>query len=331
MGVASVGFSKGLYNIVFFRILRGKQQMQKKKLLRKGLAVGIILLFIGIAVAPSININVVKASNDNELIEVTTQACGIKGFGNTTVKLTKQHYQNLEQYLVDFRARLNQTTTREEAVPIFNEAVVELNKYGLLPKGMSVEQAQKFVTGKYQNPKITANLEKIIDMYPKIEYLGLNAICLITGSSDGTDITALFPVVLLIPYLLLFTIPIRVLYALFDLSLLLNLEKLAFLFGILLEPILLLGAYLYYRAWTSPIGIGCYMTFGWFSGGDHPQPRYAKGYLISIGMLGFATAGEQFIGDAFGFSGLRIYNTDTHRTSYLGTALLVKISTDVFP
>jgi hypothetical protein len=116
---------------------------------KKGLVVSVILLFIGVAVAPSINFSVVKASNDNDLIEVTSQACGIQGFGNTTVKLTKQQYQNLEQYLVDFRARLNQTTTREEAVPIFNDAVVELNKFGLLPKGMSVEKAQKLVTGDY--------------------------------------------------------------------------------------------------------------------------------------------------------------------------------------
>ena len=115
--------------------------------MKKILVIGVIFLFLGVAVAPSINFNVVKASDDNDFVEVTTQACGIKGYGNTTVKLTKEQYQNLEQYLVGFRARLNQTTTREEAVPIFKEAVVELNTYGLLPKGMSVEKARRLVTG----------------------------------------------------------------------------------------------------------------------------------------------------------------------------------------
>ena len=86
-----------------------------------------------------------KASTDDDLVEVTTQACGIKGYKDTTVKLTREQYQNLEQYLVEFRARLNQTSTREEAVPIFKDAVVELDKYGLLPKGMSIERAQKLV------------------------------------------------------------------------------------------------------------------------------------------------------------------------------------------
>jgi hypothetical protein len=119
--------------------------------MKKILAVGIILLFIGVAVAPSINPTVVKASDDNDLVEVTTQACGIKGFGNTTVKLTREQYQNLEAYLVEFRVRLNQTTTRDEAVPIFNEAVVELNKYELLPRGMSIEKAQHLVTRGMKN------------------------------------------------------------------------------------------------------------------------------------------------------------------------------------
>jgi hypothetical protein len=123
--------------------------MEMKKLF----AVGVIFLFIGVAVAPSINSTVVKASNDNALVEVTSQACGIPGFGNTTVKLTKEQYHDLEQYLVDFRARLNQTTTREEAIPLFKDAVVELNKYGLLPKGMSIEQAKKLISG----PQLLSN------------------------------------------------------------------------------------------------------------------------------------------------------------------------------
>jgi hypothetical protein len=53
---------------------RGKMNTN---MLNKCLAVGIILLFIGVAIAPSINQSVVKAFNDNDLIEVTTQACDI--------------------------------------------------------------------------------------------------------------------------------------------------------------------------------------------------------------------------------------------------------------
>ncbi len=70
---------------------------------KKSFTIGLSILFIGVAVAPSINQNVVTASQDDDLVEVTTQACGIKGYGNTTVKLTREQYQNLDQYLVAFR------------------------------------------------------------------------------------------------------------------------------------------------------------------------------------------------------------------------------------
>jgi len=131
-------------------------------LIRKGLVVGISLLFIITAIAPSINFIVVKASEENNLTEVTSKVYGIEGFGDTTVKLTRQQYQNLEQYLVDFSARLNQTTTRKEVVPLFKEAVVELNKYGLLPRGMSVERIQKLVSVERFQPIAQNFLEKIL-------------------------------------------------------------------------------------------------------------------------------------------------------------------------
>jgi hypothetical protein len=149
--------------------------------LKKILALGVILLFIGVAVAPSINMSVVKASNDNDLVEVTTQACGIKGYGNTTMRLTSEQYQDLEQYLVEFRARLNQTTTREEVIPIFKEAVVEFNKYGLLPKGMSVVQTQRLVTGWNRN-----EYQKILNKQQEIFSKFINVFCLlsITATED---------------------------------------------------------------------------------------------------------------------------------------------------
>ncbi len=102
-----------------------------------------------------------KASQDDDLVEVTAQACGIQGYGDTTVKLTRKQYQNLESYLVEFRARLNQITTREEAVPIFKEAVVELDKYGLLPRGMSVERVQRLIVDRFFNERFMKVLENV--------------------------------------------------------------------------------------------------------------------------------------------------------------------------
>jgi len=148
--------------------------MMNTNVWKKSLTVGIILLFIGVAAAPSITFYVVKASTDNDLVEVTSQACGIQGFGNTNVKLTKQQYKDLQQYMIDFRTQLNQTTTREEAVPIFKDAVVELNKYGLLPKGMSVEQAQRLMTIGYR-------IHYAPNIVKRLSQDSINYCCLFTG------------------------------------------------------------------------------------------------------------------------------------------------------
>ena len=149
---------------------------------KKSLVVAVILLFIGISIAPSINHSVVTASQDDDLVEVTAQTCGIKGYGNTTVKLTKEQYQDLEQYLVEFRERLNQTSTREDAVPIFKEAVVELNKYGLLPKGMRVEQAQRVVTGQFCGKKYSHLFSKTL---PRTNLSKYNYLALVSGNVSG--------------------------------------------------------------------------------------------------------------------------------------------------
>jgi hypothetical protein len=149
---------------------------------RKCLVIGIVFLFIGVSFAPTISQSVVTAYQD-DYVEVATQACGINGYKNTTVKLTREQYQDLEQYLVGFRARLNQTSTREEAVPIFKDAVVELDKYGLLPKGMSVEKAQKLVIGFNQNIKLIEYLEKLLHKSESLQ--DGNANCLLFGKSQG--------------------------------------------------------------------------------------------------------------------------------------------------
>jgi hypothetical protein len=169
--------------------------------MKKGLVVSVIVLFMGVAVAPSINITVVKASN-NDLVEVTTQACGIKGYGNTTAKLTREQYRDLEEYLVEFRARLNQTSTRAEAIPIFKEAVVELNKYGLLSKGMNLERAQRLIIGPSRNPIAKNTIKVLPSNYTQsgIE----NFLCLVSGHTNYTYPLGCLGFIPYIPFLLLF-------------------------------------------------------------------------------------------------------------------------------
>jgi hypothetical protein len=57
---------------------------------RKWLAIGIILLFVGVTIAPTINFQVVKATDD-DLVEVTTQAPKL----NSIVKELRQKLSNI--------------------------------------------------------------------------------------------------------------------------------------------------------------------------------------------------------------------------------------------
>jgi hypothetical protein len=245
--------------------------------MKKILSVGIILLLMGVAVTPSINTSVVKASQDNDLVEVTTQACGIQGYGNTTVKLTREQYNDLEQYLVEFRARLNQTTTREEAIPIFKEAVMELDKYGLLPKGMSVERAQRLVLSS-SNVKNGEFFRKIFWDNQKEGFLVSNLFSLVCGLCSNS-------VCFSGTYSFLRTM----------LSLTTNLHSLNYLFGALAS----IDFLLHFVRFLFPLYLFGEITFGRFEdyhgyGDNHHYP--STGWISSIGILGVKTWSDNFYG-----------------------------------
>jgi hypothetical protein len=150
--------------------------------IKKGLAVSAILLFIGVAVAPSINHIVVTASQDNDLVEVTTQACGIKGYGDTTVKLTREQASEVKKLFESIRNRMDSARTEEETIAIFNQAVVELNSFGLLG-GLSVEHAQQLVNG-FNQYLIVKNLPKeVSSCYASSEYKNYN--CHVVGNATN--------------------------------------------------------------------------------------------------------------------------------------------------
>jgi hypothetical protein len=289
--------------------------------MKRILAVGVILLFIGVAVAPSINLSVVKASTDDDLVEVTTQACGIQGYENTTVKLTREQYQDLEQYLVEFRARLNQTSTREEAVPIFKDAVVELDKYGLLPRGMSVEKAQKIVTGGYQKSQDKEHIQ-ISKHHKSMLNENVNLFCLIAGQSSNT---------IFIPFV----------SRLVALPLILTL-----MFGQYFFLLFLFFYLIFFNAFSIsmlvgnifPVSFFNWICFGVDSGIQVP-PGYAfpaQGWVSTIGLNGVKKWNQSFYGTidypvlnagVIDFSGIKLLRLNGTST-YFGSALWVSIRSD---
>ena len=278
--------------------------------MKKILVVGVILLFIGVGVAPSISHSIVTASQEDDLIEVTSQACGITGYRDTTVKLTREQYQNLEQYLVEFRARLNQTSTREEAVPIFKEAVVELDKYGLLPKGMSTEQAQYVVTGRSHNPRMNTLIRDILKKKNLND--SANILCFITGHSTYTEIVTLFQKILSFGFLsilgLLVNLPLPI-YLIFAIVLL-GITMVFFALGYLRPMVLWSDIYIHGGDCSLfSLGLGGYKNWvGNYSGYIHgftgfkllldletPIEFFYIGFALQVEMTPYSPMSKEFI------------------------------------
>lgn len=119
--------------------------MMKNLWLKKGLTAGIIILFLGLAIAPSTNANVISCSAESDLIEITTEICGLDSIKPYTIKITKEKAEQLEALFDTIRKQLSTVGTREETIELFTEAVEELDKLGLLPESLSNEDAQRLV------------------------------------------------------------------------------------------------------------------------------------------------------------------------------------------
>jgi len=263
--------------------------------IRKGLAIGVILLFIGIAFAPSINANMEK----EDLIEFTTEVCGLNG-GKQTVKLTQEQADEVEALFDSIREQLNTTESREEAKEIFNNSVVELNKYGLLG-GLSVKQTQKLITRGYRD----IGIKKIFERASINSKLKRNLFCLIAGNTDYTIFDGFFSKLFL---------------------------TLSFLFiGVEIFILFWMGAN--YFSNFLPIGIGQVISLG-VQGVQWTYP--ANGWIFTNGLTGIKKWEGEIIGairqgpldeliGVTGFIGIKIRNFDSNDVFYFGFACRVKV------
>ncbi len=140
---------------------------------------GVAIILIIVSIAPCFMPRGVTATND--YIEITTQVYGLKEVKGATIQLTTQQYQELETYLIEFRAHLNQSTTKETTDSLFKEAILELNKYQLLPQGMHIQQVNDLITANIKNAQQTMLLSGL----PRIsDFLNhTNAFCFIAGET----------------------------------------------------------------------------------------------------------------------------------------------------
>jgi len=252
---------------------------------REGLAVAVILLFIGVAFTSSINADV---SKQDELVDFDVEFCGL---GNKhTVQLTQQEADEVELLFGEIHERLNEVETREEAEEIFKKAAMELNQYGLLPKGMSIEQTQKLVAGEYSKDKGLPIFEKV-SHENSIQENQDNFFCFVSGIVyDG--------------------------YATGQLGMIGGILALLGVFGIL-DVIGVLGVLLMVISeiivTVFPLSIMQSITI--FSAN-----------IISLGILGFKNhtiPPHSGTGKIFGFNGIKLTNIETGEINLLGFALAV--------
>ena len=126
--------------------------------MKKIIVIGVIAFFIGVGIQPSI----ATAEIDDickDYVDIEIDVCGLPGIKPYTVQLTKEQAVLIENCFYLINEQFEKVNTREEAKAILNDVVIKLDEHGLLG-GLSIKQAQKLVTGNYENSRIMEVLEK---------------------------------------------------------------------------------------------------------------------------------------------------------------------------
>jgi len=295
--------------------LREENNM-KKGLFRKGILLGIICLFVGIAIQPGIIADDVIKSDNSELVEIIIQICGRDGTKDHTVMLSEEQAAKLEVLINRTKTKLDAAETMEETSAIFNDAVVSLYELGVLPEGMSIEEAKRLVNGMDQNPRVVNKLEHWFFRNQEKRETFDNFLCLIAGRTDWTT----FVGPLFIPLLILGLI-IGTPLVLLDVLLFRLFET--FIFIPILFPLFFGIGGLCLSIWQlNPIAFGHIIKLG--TKGMFGFPIPALGWIYTIGFNGIKSW-DSFYGGVLGFTGIKIcyppIGDMTH--FYMGAALMV--------
>ena len=283
----------------------------------KLLVVGVIVLFIGVAVQPAIADVSIEPDN-SELVEITVQFYEVDRTYNHTVLLTKEQVRELENLINNFEIKLDRSDNKIETEAIYKDAVVSLNDYGILPEDMSVDKAQRLVTGKELNTRFIRFFERWYSKNPKSLDDNENILCLIAGKSSQTAFFAPIGRILMVcfeylPYFLLSPIFYFILIG----TWIWTIKPLSFGYEIGLGKMVEIppGEPDYYpsKGWVNTIGLGGLKKWNGSFYGQLPLSKF----FIYWGLF------DEFYPGVFGFIGIKIGLITT--SSYFGFALRVKI------
>jgi len=89
-------------------------------------------------------------------------------------------YDETEKIFNDLKVKFDKATTKQEALILVNEAIVELHEHGLLPKGMTIKRAQRLVTGCFSKSELAPPFQS------NYENNSGNTNCLVIGIANQT-------------------------------------------------------------------------------------------------------------------------------------------------
>ena len=159
--------------------------MDEENLKWKTIVCAVIFILVSVSVVPSIYADTTPNIDVDEYVEFTTEICGLSGYEPNTIKLTQEEADEVRRLLDTIDANLDNADTTDEAIQIFNNAIVELDKYGLLGD-LSVDEAQRLITGKIKNPIFNDLLKNRLKRLPENYFYNLFCLVSYDGMGAGT-------------------------------------------------------------------------------------------------------------------------------------------------
>lgn len=299
-----------------------------KEFSRKGLVFAVILLFLGVCIKPAIANDISIESDYSELEEIVIQFYESDKTYIHKVMLTQEQLIELENIIYDFKNQLGSVDDTVDTETIYKNVIVSFEEFGLLPDDISIDYAQRIVTGKEQNIMIIKALEKLYNNKHKVLDENENLFCLISGETTKTFFTGLVPFSIHIHCILFSSRYFRFYFLLKDYNYeLWEWWKSIFnKFSIRLVAFRMIIWYILAGILNFfPLKIGTNIHYGGYGGYYRaPQEVPAEGWICTNGLLGKKNWSGSFYGNVIGFTGIKIIKGFFDRY-YIGTALKIRI------
>ena len=166
-------------------------------MLKKGLAVAVILLLVGISVVPSITGDIERTSDNKELVEITVDICGFDKTDSHKVSLSRKDADRLDALIDKFEEKIDNTANMEDTFAAYNWLIMKLYKIGLLDD-TSVKEIKKIVSINYKKAKIFKLLDRQYTINNDFFDENRNYFCMISGHCNQLTFQGIFLTALLI-------------------------------------------------------------------------------------------------------------------------------------